>query len=151
MKMFCGLPVIVPAEPMLAAVARPIRCGTGSYLRRGARCRTSGVRATHTTSLMRNADSPPDRTITAASSPTGPRTRARAKSVSRRKKPESRNTPTTTIMPNSRNSVSKSRAAARVCFEKSSSPQASISAAPTSATPARSTLRPGTLPSASPT
>ena len=67
--MFCGLPVMVPVEPTLAAVARPIRWGIGSNFIRRARCKTSGVSATQTTSLMRNAESRPERTIVTASRP----------------------------------------------------------------------------------
>ena len=107
--MFCGLPVIVPVEPMLAAVARPIRCGTGSYFSRRARCSTSGVRATQTTSLTRNADSTPDSTMVAASSPAASRMRARAQVRQPLEEAGQPQQPTTTIMPNSRNSVSKSR------------------------------------------
>ena len=99
---------MVPVEPTLAAVARPIRCGIGSNFIRRARCSTSGVSATQTTSLIRNADSTPDRPIVTASRPFGVAMRRNAMPISRSKKPDSRSTPTTIIMPNSRNSVLKS-------------------------------------------
>ena len=69
--MFCGLPISVAAEPMLAAQARPTRKGTG----RSPRCRqmraTTGVMARQTTSLENTADSAPASAINAASSPPG--------------------------------------------------------------------------------
>lgn len=71
MKMFCGLPVMVPVEPMFAAVASPIRCGTGSNRSRRAKCSTRGVSVRHTMSLMRKADSMPDSRIVTASKPSG--------------------------------------------------------------------------------
>ena len=69
--MFCGLPVMVPVEPTFAAVAKSIRWGIGSNFIRRARCNTSGVIATQTTSFMRNAESTPERAIVTASRPFG--------------------------------------------------------------------------------
>ena len=89
MIMFCGLPVSVAVEPMLAASARPIRCGFGSSRSRRARCSTSGVSARQTTSLTSTADSSPDSAIVAASSPLGLRTRASDQPARRSKKPAS--------------------------------------------------------------
>ncbi|MCY1546661.1 hypothetical protein D9M68_826670 [compost metagenome] len=67
--MFCGLPISVAAEPMLAAHARPMRNGSG--LR--PRCRhsraTTGVMARQTMSLENTAESAPETTISAASRP----------------------------------------------------------------------------------
>ncbi len=71
MIMFCGLPVSVAVEPMLAARASPIRCGRGSRRNRRARCKTSGVRARQTTSLTSSADSTAESPIVAASRPSG--------------------------------------------------------------------------------
>ena len=61
MMMFCGFPVIVATEPMFEAVARPTRYGIGGRRRRWQRWSTSGVRATQTTSLTRNAERAPER------------------------------------------------------------------------------------------
>jgi hypothetical protein len=90
MIMFCGLPVRVAVEPMLAASARPIRWGFGSSRSRRARCSTSGVRARQTTSLTSTADSSPDSPIVAANIPSGLRTRASDQAASRSKKPARR-------------------------------------------------------------
>jgi hypothetical protein len=67
--MFCGLPISVAAEPMLAAQASPIRKGSGASPRRRHRCATTGVIARQMTSLENTADSTPATTIIAASSP----------------------------------------------------------------------------------
>ncbi len=76
MMMFCGLPVIVATEPMFEAVARPTRYGIGGRFRRWQRWSTSGVNATQTTSLTRNAESTPEMAIVTASSVNGPEKRA---------------------------------------------------------------------------
>ena len=86
----------------MAAVARAIRCGTGSIRMRRARCRTSGVSARQTMSLIRNAERTPERVMVTASRPSGPVTRFRAQRLRRAKKPDRRRKPTTTIMPNSK-------------------------------------------------
>ena len=65
--MFCGLPVIVATEPMFEAVARPTRYGIGGRFSRWQRWSTSGVKATQTTSLTRNAERTPERAIVTAS------------------------------------------------------------------------------------
>ncbi len=148
--MFCGLPVMVPVEPMLAAVASPIKCGSGSNFIRRARCKTNGVSATQTTSLIRNADNSPAKPIVTASSPRGVEMCRSAIPVSRSKQPERRRAPTTIIMPNSRNSVLKSIDCGLTASSRLSTPVTSISVAPTRAMPARSMRKPGTLPSASP-
>ena len=67
--MFCGLPISVAADPMLAAQARPIRNGTGLRPRCRHRRATTGVMARQTMSLENTADSPPATTISAASRP----------------------------------------------------------------------------------
>ena len=100
MKMFCGFPVIVPVEPMLAAVARATRCGIGSNRNRRATCSTSGVKVRQTMSLIRKADSRPESPIVTPSRPSGVRIRRRAHSLNCRKNPESRRKAITTIMPN---------------------------------------------------
>ena len=148
--MFCGLPVMVPVEPTLAAVARPIRWGIGSNFIRRARCKTSGVSATQTTSLMRNAESRPERTMVTASRPFGVAMRRKATPTTRSKKPDSRSTPTTIIIPNSRNSVLKSMDSGLTACSRLRTPVTSMRVAPTRAIPARSMRSPGTLPSANP-
>ncbi len=65
MRMFCGLPVMVATLPMFDEVASARRYGLGSRSSVSAICSTSGVKAMHTTSLMRNADSTADATDTA--------------------------------------------------------------------------------------
>ena len=72
---------------------------------RRARCSTNGVSATQTTSLIRNADSNPERPIVTASKPFGVEMRRKAMLVKRSKKPDKRSTPTTIIIPKSRNRV----------------------------------------------
>ena len=67
--MFCGLPISVAAEPMLAAQARPTRKGTGSRPRCRHRRATTGVIARQTMSLENTADSAPATAISAASKP----------------------------------------------------------------------------------
>ncbi len=148
MIMFCGLPVSVAVEPMLAASARPIRCGRGSRRNWRARCSTSGVRARQTTSLTSIADSTAESPIVAASRPSGRLTRASATPARRSKKPARRRKATTTIMPSSKAMVAKSMAA--TASSKLRTPVASIPAAPTQAMPARSIRSPGSLPRASP-
>ncbi len=106
MMMFCGLPVIVATEPMFEAVARPTRYGIGGRFSRWQRWSTSGVNATQTTSLTRNAESTPERTIVTASRVNGPENRAAIRSVARAKNPARRRYATTTIMPKSRTIVS---------------------------------------------
>ena len=64
--------------------------------------------------------------------------RRNATPTSRSKKPDSRSTPTTIIMPNSRNSVLKSIDSGPTACFRLSTPVTSISVAPTSAMPARS-------------
>ena len=71
MIMFCGLPVIVATEPMLADVAIPTKYGIGFRCRRRQTSITSGVSAMQTMSLTRNADSTPDKLMVAANSATG--------------------------------------------------------------------------------
>ncbi len=105
MIMFCGLPVIVAVEPMLAAVARPIRCGIGSSLSRRVRCNKSGVSATQTTSLTRNADSTPDSTMVTAKQRRRPAQPRQRQPASTRKKPASRRNATTIIIANNSTSV----------------------------------------------
>ena len=90
MMMFCGLPVIVATEPMFEAVARPTRYGIGGRFRRWQRWSTSGVRATQTTSLTRNAERTPERAIVTASRVNGPENRAAIRSVARAKNPAMR-------------------------------------------------------------
>ena len=104
--MFCGFPVIVATEPMFEAVARPTRYGIGGRFSRWQRCSTSGVRATQTTSLTRNAERTPERAIVTASSEKGPEKRLAIHSVARAKNPARRRYATTTIMPKSRTIVS---------------------------------------------
>ena len=74
--MFCGLPISVAAEPMLAAQARPTSTGTGGSPRRSAMRSTTGVSARQTTSLENTADSAAVRAISAASSAAGASGRA---------------------------------------------------------------------------
>ena len=57
--MFCGLPMMVPAEPVLAAKQNASRNGTGFSPRDSVIETRSGVIATTTTSLVRSADRPP--------------------------------------------------------------------------------------------
>ena len=90
MMMFCGFPVIVATEPMLDAVARPTRYGIGGRLSRWQRWSTSGVKATQTTSLTRNAESTPEMEIVTARRVSGPENRAAICSVASAKKPARR-------------------------------------------------------------
>ena len=55
-----GLPVIVATEPIFEAVARPTKYGIGRRFSRWQRWSTSGVKATQTTSLTRNAERTPE-------------------------------------------------------------------------------------------
>lgn len=57
--MFCGLPMMVAAEPVFAAKQKPSRKGTGLSPRDRVIETSSGVMATTTTSLVRSAESPP--------------------------------------------------------------------------------------------
>ena len=68
--MFCGLPMMVPAEPALAAKQKPSRNGTGLRPRERVIATSSGVIATTTTSLVRTAESRPA-TATRIASRTG--------------------------------------------------------------------------------
>ena len=106
MMMFCGLPVIVATEPIFEAVARPTRYGIGGRFRRWQRWSTSGVNATQTTSLTRNAERTPEMAIVTARRLSGPENRAATCSVASAKKPAMRRYATTTIMPKSRTIVS---------------------------------------------
>ncbi len=67
--MFCGLPIRVRAEPMLAAQASANKLGTGSHPRRRAMRSTTGVMARQITSLENTADRPAATAISAASQP----------------------------------------------------------------------------------
>ncbi len=58
-RMFCGLPISVAAEPTFEAHATPSRKGTGARPRRAHASITSGATARHTTSLVKTADSAP--------------------------------------------------------------------------------------------
>ena len=73
--MFCGLPVIVAALPMLLAVARPSSSGMGSTSAISAASIIRGVSARHTTSLMKNAARRPDAATVIASIPKPDRAR----------------------------------------------------------------------------
>ena len=106
MMMFWGLPVIVATEPMFDAVASPTRYGIGCRRSRRQRPSTSGVSATQTTSLTRNAESTPDSAIVTARSDLGPEKCAAIRSVARAKNPASLRKATTIIIPNSRTIVS---------------------------------------------
>ena len=69
--MFCGLPISVPDEPVLAAKQKARRKGIGFSPRASVIDTRSGVIATTTTSLVRMADSRPDTTTSMASSTGG--------------------------------------------------------------------------------
>src|SRR5678816_3410616 len=60
MRMFCGLPVGVATLPTLEEVASARRYGFGSRFTDSHTRRTSGVKAMHTTSLIRSAESTAD-------------------------------------------------------------------------------------------
>jgi hypothetical protein len=68
MSMFCGLPMSVAADPMLAAHARPSRNGSGLVPRRRHSRATIGVIARHTTSFENTADNTAATAMSAASS-----------------------------------------------------------------------------------
>jgi len=62
--MFCGLPVMVAVEPMLAAVTSPTRYGTGLRRSAAVSSNTSGVKTSTMVSLRNSADSTPDAATT---------------------------------------------------------------------------------------
>ncbi len=67
--MFCGLPISVAAEPMLAAQASPTRKGSGAKPRCRQMRATTGVIARQTMSLENTADKA---AATASSAPSRP-------------------------------------------------------------------------------
>ncbi len=69
--MFCGLPMMVAAEPAFAAPARAIRYGRGSRPRAAMPWHSSGVIANTTTSLASTEDRPPPTITVNASSRRG--------------------------------------------------------------------------------
>ena len=71
--MFCGLPMMVPAEPAFAAKQNPRRKGTGLRPRDRVMVTSNGVIATTTTSLVSTADSSPP-TVTRIARRTGAET-----------------------------------------------------------------------------
>jgi hypothetical protein len=64
--MFCGLPMMVAAEPRLLAAARPSRNGSGFMPRLSNATQTTGVKARHTISLASSAESTALATISAS-------------------------------------------------------------------------------------
>ena len=70
-RMFCGLPMMVAAEPALAPPARAITNGRASTPRRISPAHSIGVIANTTTSLASTADSVPAAATVIASSPAG--------------------------------------------------------------------------------
>ena len=69
--MFCGLPISVAADPVLAAKQKPKRNGVGFSPRDSVIETSSGVIATTTTSLVRRAESTPAVTTSSPSSAGG--------------------------------------------------------------------------------
>ena len=108
MSMFCGLPVRVAVEPMLLAVARASRYGVARTPRAALTSRTSGVRARHTVSLTKTAESRPATATRPASRRRGEAARRATTAATQRKNPASRRWPTITIVPNSSTSVPRS-------------------------------------------
>ncbi len=70
--MFCGLPISVAAEPMLAAQASASRKGSGWSPRFRQASISTGATARHTMSLLKTAESTPTTRISAASIGAGP-------------------------------------------------------------------------------
>jgi len=71
MRMFCGLPTSVAAEPTLAAQATARRNGTGSSPRVRERSITTGATASATTSFVKTAESGPTTAMRSARSLSG--------------------------------------------------------------------------------
>ncbi len=100
--MFCGLPVMVAALPMLLAVARPSSSGMGSTSAISAASIIRGVSARHTTSLMKNAARRPDAATVIASMPKPDRARPSKARATNANAPDRRRFATTIIIPSSR-------------------------------------------------
>ena len=65
-SMFCGLLIMVAAEPMLLAAANPMRNGTGFNLASRMAAQRIGVKARQMMSLVRKADNKALKAITAS-------------------------------------------------------------------------------------
>src|SRR5262245_7894165 len=142
--MFCGLPTTVATLPAFAPIASAIRNGTGASPACAASSSTSGVSSTHTVSLTTSADRTPESSVVSTSSTRGDRVAPSTRATAQPKKPASRRFAATTIMPNRSASVPMSIADA-ACAGLTM-PSATMSVAPTSVAPARSSLSGGRAP-----
>src|SRR4051812_565727 len=98
MRMFCGVPVMVATLPTLEAVASARRCGLGSHSMDSAMWITSGVKAMHTTSLIRKAESTAEASDTRTRSARGLDARRVTHQPTRAKAPETSSAAESTII-----------------------------------------------------
>ena len=106
--MFCGLPVIVAADPTFEAMATARRYGTGRRPSAIVSSNTSGVRTRQIASLTRKAENTPEIAIMPLSRSNGRAACELIQLLTTAKKPESLRLATTIIIPSNRVSVSRS-------------------------------------------